>query len=185
MNETMKDDIRAILVSEEQIQARVRELAQALVQEYDGRQPTVICVLKGSVMFYTDLLRHMQIPLQLDFMSVSSYRSGTTGGAIHIRQDLTTDIAGKDVLIVEDIIDSGRTLNLLKPLLMQRGARDVKIATLLDKPSRRDPSVHLQPEYVGFEIEDEFVVGYGLDYDERYRNLPYIGVLKPSVYASH
>ena len=180
----MKDDIREILVSEEQIQARVQELAKALVAEYADKVPTVVCVLKGSVMFYTDLLRHMQIPLALDFMSVSSYRSGTTGGAIHIRQELTTDISGKDVLIVEDIMDSGRTLNLLKPLLLKRGAKSVKIVTLLDKPSRRDPDVTLEPDYVGFQIEDEFVVGYGLDYAEKYRNLPYIGVLKPSVYAS-
>ena len=180
----MKDDIREILVSEEQIQARVQELAGALVAEYADKVPTAVCVLKGSVMFYTDLLRHMQIPLALDFMSVSSYRSGTTGGAIHIRQELTTDISGKDVLIVEDIMDSGRTLNLLKPLLLKRGAKSVKIVTLLDKPSRRDPDVTLEPDYVGFQIEDEFVVGYGLDYAERYRNLPYIGVLKPSVYAS-
>ncbi len=179
----MKNDIREILVSEEQIQGRVAELAQALVEEYDGRTPTVVCVLKGSVMFYTDLLRHMQIPLRLDFMSVSSYGAGTTGGAIHIRQELTTDISGKDVIIVEDIMDSGRTLNLLKPLLLKRGAKSVKIVTLLDKPSRRDPAVTLEPDYVGFVIEDEFVVGYGLDYAEQYRNLPYIGILKPEVYA--
>ena len=180
----MKDDIREILVTEEAIQRRVKELAKALVEEYADREPTVVCVLKGSVMFYTDLLRNMQIPLALDFMSVSSYRSGTTGGAIDIRQALTTDIAGKDVLIVEDIIDSGRTLNLLKPLLLKRGAKSVKIVTLLDKPSRRDPAVTLEPDYVGFVIEDEFVVGYGLDYAEQYRNLPYIGILKPEVYAS-
>ena len=132
----MKDDIREILVSEEQIQARVQELAKALVAEYADKVPTVVCVLKGSVMFYTDLLRHMQIPLSLDFMSVSSYRSGTTGGAIHIRQELTTDISGKDVLIVEDIMDSGRTLNLLKPLLLKRGAKSVKIVTLPARPGR-------------------------------------------------
>lgn len=179
----MNEDIQAILVSEEQIQTRVKELADALVLAYAGRVPTMVCVLKGSVMFYTDLLRHMQIPLALDFMSVSSYGSGTTGGAIHIRQQLTTDIAGCDVIIVEDIIDSGRTLNLLKPLLLAQGARSVGIVTLLDKPSRRDPNVTLQPDYVGFVIEDEFVVGYGLDFNERYRNLPYIGVLKSRVYA--
>ncbi len=180
----MKNDIQRILIDENQIQRRVRELAEQLVAEYAGKTPTVVCILKGSVMFYTDLLRHMQIPLALDFMSVSSYRSGTVGGAIHIRQELTTDLAGRDVLIVEDIMDSGRTLNLLKPLLLKRGAKSVKIVTLLDKPSRRDPDVSLVPDYVGFPIEDEFVVGYGLDFAERYRNLPYIGVLKPEIYAS-
>ena len=178
----MKNDILEVLVTEESIQQRVRELGAQLTADYDGKLPVVICVLKGSVMFYTDLLRHMQIPLTLDFMSVSSYRNGTTGGAIHIRQELTAPVTDRDVIIVEDIIDSGRTLSMLKPLLMARGANSVRIVTLLDKPSRRDPSVTLVPEYVGFEVEDKFVVGYGLDYAELYRNLPYIGVLKPEVY---
>ena len=180
----MKNDIREVLVSEERIQQRVRELGEALTREYEGKFPVVICVLKGSVMFYTDLLRHLQIPLTLDFMSVSSYGSGTTGGAIHIKQELTAPVTDRNVLIVEDIIDSGRTLNMLKPLLLARGASSVKIVTLLDKPSRRDPNVTLVPEYMGFEIEDKFVVGYGLDYAERYRNLPYIGVLKPEIYEN-
>ena len=178
----MKNDILEVLVTEESIQQRVRELGAQLTADYDGKLPVVICVLKGSVMFYTDLLRHMQIPLTLDFMSVSSYRNGTTGGAIHIRQELTAPVTDRDVIIVEDIIDSGRTLSMLKPLLMARGANSVRIVTLLDKPSRRDPSVTLVPEYVGFEVEDKFVVGYGLDYAEQYRNLPYVGVLKPEVY---
>lgn len=178
----MKNDILEVLVSEESIQQRVREIGAQLTADYDGKLPVVICVLKGSVMFYTDLLRHMQIPLTLDFMSVSSYRNGTTGGAIHIRQELTAPVTDRDVIIVEDIIDSGRTLSMLKPLLIARGANSVRIVTLLDKPSRRDPNVTLVPEYVGFEVEDKFVVGYGLDYAEQYRNLPYVGVLKPEVY---
>ena len=178
----MKNDILEVLVPEESIQQRVQALGAQLTADYDGKLPVVICVLKGSVMFYTDLLRHMQIPLTLDFMSVSSYRNGTTGGAIHIRQELTAPVTDRDVIIVEDIIDSGRTLSMLKPLLMARGANSVRIVTLLDKPSRRDPNVTLVPDYVGFEIEDKFVVGYGLDYAERYRNLPYVGVLKPEVY---
>ena len=180
----MNNDILEILVTAEEIQARVQQLGAELTADYDGRCPVVICVLKGSVMFYTDLLRHMQIPLTLDFMSVSSYRNGTSGGAIHIRQELTAPVTDRDVLIVEDIIDSGRTLSMLKPLLMARGANSVGIVTLLDKPSRRDPNVTLVPDYVGFEIEDKFVVGYGLDYAERYRNLPYIGVLKPEIYEN-
>ena len=180
----MKNDIREVLVNEADIQRRVQELGEQLTAAYDGKFPVIICVLKGSVMFYTDLLRHMQIPLTLDFMSVSSYRNGTSGGAIHIRQELTAPVTDRDVLIVEDIIDSGRTLSMLKPLLMARGANSVGIVTLLDKPSRRDPNVTLVPDYVGFEIEDKFVVGYGLDYAERYRNLPYIGVLKPEIYEN-
>ena len=180
----MKNDIQEILVTEESIQRRVRELGEALARDYEGKFPVVICVLKGSVMFYTDLLRHLQIPLTMDFMSVSSYRNGTTAGAIHIKQELTAPVTDRDVIIVEDIIDSGRTLNMLKPLLMARGANSVRIVTLLDKPSRRDPNVTLVPEYMGFEIEDKFVVGYGLDYAEQYRNLPYIGVLKPEIYEN-
>ena len=180
----MTNDILKILKSDEEIQSRVRELGEQLARDYEGKFPVVICVLKGSVMFFSDLLKYMLIPLTLDFMSVSSYRNGTSGGAIHIKQELTAPVTDRNVIIVEDIIDSGRTLNMLKPLLMARGASDVKIITLLDKPSRRDPSVTLKPEYVGFEIPDEFVVGYGLDYAEKYRNLPYIGVLKPEIYEN-
>ena len=178
----MQNDILKILITEEEIQRRVREIGEQLAQDYDGKFPVVICVLKGSVMFFADLLKYMQVPLTLDFMSVSSYGSGTSGGAIHIRQELTAPVTDREVIIVEDIIDSGRTLNMLKPLLMARGANSVRIVTLLDKPSRRDPNVTLVPEYKGFEIEDKFVVGYGLDYAELYRNLPYIGVLKPEIY---
>ena len=178
----MKNDILKILISEEELHRRVNELSEQLAKDYADKFPVVICVLKGSVMFFSDLLKNMQIPLTLDFMSVSSYGSGTTGGAIHIKQELTAPVTDRNVIIVEDIIDSGRTLNMLKPLLMARGANSVGIVTLLDKPSRRDPNVTLVPEYMGFEIPDEFVVGYGLDYAERYRNLPYVGVLKPEVY---
>ena len=180
----MQNDILKILITEEEIQRRVREIGENLARDYAGKFPVVICVLKGSVMFFADLLKYMPIPLTLDFMSVSSYRNGTAGGAIHIRQELTAPVEDRNVIIVEDIIDSGRTLSMLKPLLMARGANSVGIVTLLDKPSRRDPNVTLVPEYMGFESPDEFVVGYGLDYAERYRNLPYIGVLKPEIYEN-
>ena len=180
----MQNDILRILKTEDEIQNRVRELGEQMARDYADKFPVVICVLKGSVMFFSDLLKHMPIPMTLDFMSVSSYRNGTAGGAIHIRQELTAPVTDRNVIIVEDIIDSGRTLSMLKPLLMARGASSVGIVTLLDKPSRRDPSVTLKPEYMGFDIPDEFVVGYGLDYAERYRNLPYIGVLKPEIYEN-
>ena len=180
----MKNDILKILKTEDEIQSRVRELGEQLAKDYANKFPVMICVLKGSVMFFADLLKYMPIPLTLDFMSVSSYRNGTSGGAIHIRQELTAPVTDRNVIIVEDIIDSGRTLSMLKPLLMARGANSVGIVTLLDKPSRRDPNVTLIPEYVGFEIPDEFVVGYGLDFSERYRNLPNIGVLKPEIYEN-
>ena len=180
----MQNNVLRILKSEAEIQARVREIGTQLAKDYADRNPVMICVLKGSVMFFADLLKYMPIPLTLDFMSVSSYRNGTAGGAIHIRQELTAPVTGRNVIIVEDIIDSGRTLSMLKPLLMARGANSVGIVTLLDKPSRRDPNVTLVPEYMGFEIPDEFVVGYGLDYAEHYRNLPYIGVLKPEIYEN-
>ena len=180
----MKNDILKILKTEDEIQNRVREIGEQLAKDYADKFPVMICVLKGSVMFFADLLKYMPIPLTLDFMSVSSYRNGTAGGAIHIRQELTAPVTDRNVIIVEDIIDSGRTLSMLKPLLMARGANSVSIVTLLDKPSRRDPNVTLTPEYVGFEIPDEFVVGYGLDFAESYRNLPNIGVLKPEIYEN-
>ena len=177
----MKQDLERIMITEEQIAGRVREVAVQLDKLYEGRRPVVVCILKGSVMFFSDLIRHMETPLELDFMAVSSYGCGTTStGCLQVKKDLTTDIAGRDVLIVEDIIDSGNTLYNLKKLLNSRSPSSVNIVTLLDKPQRRE--VPMEPEYTCFVIEDEFVVGYGMDYAEEYRNLPYIGVLKRCVY---
>ncbi len=177
----MHPDCERILLSEETIQARVKEIAAQLDKLYEGRKPVVVCILKGSVVFFVDLIRNMQTPCELDFMSVSSYGAGTTStGELKIKKDLAANIEGRDVLIVEDIIDSGNTLYHLKKLLNGRRPASVNIVTLLDKPARRQ--VPMEPEYTGFEIEDEFVIGYGLDYAENYRNLPYVGILKRSVY---
>ena len=144
----------------------------------------MVCILKGAVMFYTDLLRNIPIPLQMDFMAVSSYGNKTkSSGEVEIRKDLSTSIENKHVIIVEDIVDSGFTLSYLTRMLASRGAASIKLCTLLDKPSRRAEGITLKSDYSGFEVGDEFVVGYGLDYAELYRNLPYIGVLKPEVYS--
>lgn len=177
------ENVEYVMLSEEQISARTKELAAQLDKLYEGRKPVVICVLKGSVLFFSELIRNMKANLTIDFMAVSSYGSGTTStGELKIKKDLSTDIKDRDVLIVEDIVDSGNTLYHLKKMLNQRSPASVNIVTLLDKPARRE--VPMEPEYTGFVIEDEFVIGYGLDYDEEYRNLPYIGVLKRSVYEN-
>ena len=177
----MDKSIERVMLSEEQIAKRVKEVAAQLDRLYEGRRPLVVCILKGSVVFFADLIRHMTTPLELDFMAVSSYGAGTEStGRLKVTKDLTTDIAGRDVLIVEDIIDSGNTLYNLKKMLICRAPASVNIVTLLDKPERREAP--MEPEYTCFVIEDEFVVGYGMDYAEEYRNLPYIGVLKRSVY---
>ena len=179
----MNNDIARVLYSEEQLQKRIREMGAEIARDYAGKNPTMICILKGAVMFYTDLLRNTPIPLQMDFMAVSSYGNKTkSSGEVEIRKDLSCSIENKHVLIVEDIVDSGFTLSYLSRMLASRGAASIKIATLLDKPARRAPGVTLQTDYSGFVIGDEFVVGYGLDYAELYRNLPYVGVLKPEVY---
>jgi len=180
----MKNDIERVLLSEEQIQKRVRELAAEISRDYGDKNPTMVCILKGAIMFYTDLLRNMPIPVTMDFMAVSSYGNKTkSSGEVEIRKDLSTSIEGKHVIIVEDIVDSGFTLSYLTRMLASRGAKSIKLATLLDKPARRAPGITLKSDYSGFVVGDEFVVGYGLDYAEYYRNLPYIGVLKPEVYA--
>ena len=177
----MHQDVARIMVTEEQIAKRVKELAQELDTYYAGKKPLIVCILKGSTLFFVDLIRKMETNLTIDFMRVSSYGSGTTSsGVVALKKDLTVDIKDKDVLIVEDIIDSGNTLFKLKEVLGAREPKDLKIVTLLDKPSRR--TAPIEPDFTGFVIEDEFVIGYGLDYDEEYRNLPYVGVLKRSVY---
>lgn len=179
----MINDIAKVLISEEQIQKRVREMGAEIARDYAGKNPTMVCILKGAVMFYTDLLRSIPVPLTMDFMAVSSYGTKTkSSGEVEIRKDLSTSIEQKHVIIVEDIVDSGFTLSYLTRMLASRGAASIRLATLLDKPARRAPGVTLQSDYSGFVVGDEFVVGYGLDYAEQYRNLPYIGVLKPEVY---
>lgn len=179
----MKQDIDHILLTEEQIQTRVRELSAQLTEDFRDKDPVLICILKGAVMFYADLVRNIETHIAMDFMAVSSYGSGTrSSGEVEIRKDLSKPVDGRHVIIVEDIVDSGFTLTYLTRVLKSRGCASVSICTLLDKPSRRAPGITLQPDYRGFEIENEFVVGYGLDYAERYRNLPFIGVLKPEIY---
>ena len=182
----MHNDIQTVLLTDEAIQNRVRELGAQIAADYEGKNPVMICILKGAVMFYTDLLRAMPIPLSLDFMAVSSYGNRTkASGEVEIRKDLSNSIERRHVIIVEDIIDSGFTLTYLSRMLEARGAASLKICTLLDKPSRRAPGITLKADYSGFEIPDGFVVGYGLDYAERYRNLPYIGILKPEIYENN
>ncbi|MED1801895.1 hypoxanthine phosphoribosyltransferase [Brevibacillus porteri] len=178
----MNQDIEKILLSEEDIAVKVQELGKTLAAEYRDKNPLVICVLKGAVVFMADLIRHMDIPCEMDFMAVSSYGSGTeSSGMVKILKDLDTSVQNRHVLVVEDIMDSGLTLSRLVELLRHREAASVKVVTLLNKPERR--KVDISPDYKGYDVPDEFVVGYGLDYDEHYRNLPYIGVLKPEVYT--
>ena len=181
----MEKDIAQVLLSEEQLKTRVREMAAQISEDYRDKNPTMVCILKGAIMFYTDLLRAMPIPVSMDFMAVSSYGKGTkSSGEVEIRKDLSSSIEGKHVIIVEDIVDSGFTLTYLTKMLASRGAASIKLCTLLDKPSRRAPGITLKSDYAGFEVGNEFVVGYGLDYAEKYRNLPYIGILKPEVYEN-
>ena len=181
----MDKDMAKVLFSQEELQTRIRELGAQLSEDYRGKTPTMVCILKGAIMFYTDLVRSMDIPLTMDFMAVSSYGNFTkSSGEVEIRKDLSTSIEGKHVVIVEDIVDSGFTLTYLTRLLNTRGAKSIKLCTLLDKPSRRAPGITLRADYSGFAVGNEFVVGYGLDYAELYRNLPYIGVLKPEIYEN-
>ncbi len=174
-------DCERVMLTEEQLRARVKEIALAVDEEYAGKRPLVVGILKGSIIFYADFIRFLSMPVELDFMAVSSYGSGAvSSGKLNIKKDLDRDVKGRDVIIVEDIIDSGFTLANLKALLYERGAASVKIVTLLNKAERREYEV--APDYNCFDMENEFVIGYGLDYDEQYRHLPYIGILKRSVY---
>lgn len=178
----MHNDLKTVLVDKEQIHARVEELGAQISLDYAGRQPLFVGVLKGCFMFMADIVRACDIDCTVDFMVVSSYGSGTsTTGAVKIVKDLSEDIEGRDVIIVEDILDSGVTLSYLTKYLSGRNPSSIRIVTLLDKPDRRTADV--KADYIGFTIPDAFVVGYGLDYDQRYRNLPVIGVLKPEVYS--
>jgi len=178
----MDKDISKIIASEIEITEKVNELAEKINSDYRGKKLTVVGILKGSVIFFADLVRKIDIECQMDFMAASSYgSSAVSSGEIIIKKDLSSDVTGKDVLIVEDILDTGNTLYLLKDYILKKGAASVKICTLFEKPSR-----HIKPvkaEYTGFIVDDLFIVGYGLDYDEKYRNLPYVGVLKPEIYS--
>lgn len=178
----MIEEVERILLSKEQIDKRVAELGAMISKDYEGKELVLVGVLKGSVVFLADLARQITCPLRLDFMSCSSYGNSTkSSGVVRILKDLDKSIEGKHVLVVEDIVDTGTTLNYLLENLKSRKAASVKLATLLNKPSRRKVDVKI--DYNGFDVEDEFVVGYGLDYAELYRNLPYIGILKESVYS--
>ena len=178
----LEQDIQEVLFTEEQLKARVKEIAREIEQDYRGKEIMLISVLRGSFIFMADLCRAIDLPCTLDFMSVSSYGKGTTSsGQVQITKDLSEDITGRHVIVVEDILDSGNTLSYLLKILQHRHPASIRLCTLLDKPDRRVKPVEVH--YSGFTIPDAFVVGYGLDYAEQYRNLPYIGILKPQVYG--
>lgn len=178
----LEKDIQEVLFSQQQLEERVDQIAQEITRDYAGKEIVLISVLRGSFVFMADLCRRIDLPCTIDFMSVSSYGSGTTSsGQVQITKDLSGDISGKHILVVEDILDSGNTLSYLLKLLEQRKPASIRLCTLLDKPERRVKPVEVH--YSGFTIPDAFVVGYGLDYAEHYRNLPYIGILKPEVYG--
>lgn len=183
IGENMVNDIEKVLISEEELSEIVKDLGKKISEDYKDKDLLLVSVLKGSVMFMADLMREITIPCNIDFMAVSSYGSGSkSSGVVKIIKDLDKSIEGKDLLIVEDILDSGRTLNYIKTILEARGIKSLKICTLFDKPERRE--VDLFADYIGAKVPNEFIVGYGLDYDEYYRNLPYIGALKRSVYEN-
>ena len=178
----MEKDIQEILLSEEQIRTRIAELGQILTREYEGKDPIVVGVLKGVGVFYADMIRQIKTPCQMDFMWISSYAGTDSTGEMVVKRDVSADIKGRHVLILEDIFDTGRSLDFTYKHLMSKEPASLKICTLLDKPSRREPGITLQADYVGFTVPNAFVVGYGLDFNEHYRNLPYVGVLKPEAY---
>jgi hypoxanthine phosphoribosyltransferase len=176
-------DIQEVLYSEEQIQGKIKELGELLSADYEGKNPLVICVLKGAFIFMADLVKQIRVPLEIDFMAVSSYGQSTkSSGVVKIIKDLDVPVEGRHILIVEDIIDSGLTLSYLIDVLERRNAKTISVVALFNKPARR--TVELEPDYAGYVLPDEFVVGYGLDYAEKYRNLPFIGILKPEIYSS-
>lgn len=179
----MYNDIEKILLSEQQIQTRIQELGEILTKEYADKNPVIVGVLKGVVVFYADMIRRIQVPCQMDFMWISSYAGTDSTGKMLVRQDVSADIEGRHVLILEDIFDTGNSLEFTVNHLKKQNPASIKICTLLDKPERRRAGVTLKADYVGFTIPNAFVVGYGLDYNEKYRNLPYVGILKPEVYA--
>lgn len=178
----MEKNIQKILLSEEQIKARIRELGEELTRDYAGKNPVIVGVLKGVVVFYADMIREIKVPCQMDFMWISSYAGTQSTGSMEVKRDVTVDIRDRHVLILEDIFDTGNSLDFTYRYLMSRKPASLKICTLLDKPERRKPGITLKADYTGFTIPNEFVVGYGLDFNEYYRNLPYVGILKPEAY---
>ena len=181
MRSEMEKDILKVLVTEEELHARIAEMGETLYEQFQNKNPLFLSVLKGSFVFMADLVRACQVKSDVEFIAVSSYQNATTSsGRVQITHDVQQDITGRDLIIVEDILDSGNTLAFLKNYLMAKGAKSISIVTLLDKPARREKAV--EADLAGFVVPDEFVVGYGLDYAQLYRNLPYIGVLKPAVY---
>ncbi len=180
----MEKNIEKVLLTEEQIQSKVAEFAEILSREYADKDPVFVGVLKGVVIFFADVVRKITIPCEIDFMYLSSYGGTNSTGDVAVKKDLSVDIKGRHVVILEDIYDTGNSLAFLHQYLLNREPASLKICTLLDKPERRKPGITLEPEMVGFTIPNEFVVGYGLDFNEHYRNLPYIGVLKPEAYQN-
>lgn len=179
----MDNDIKKILLSEKEIKDKIAELGAIISTDYKGKNLVLVSILKGSVVFTADIMRYITIPCSIDFMSVSSYGNGTTSsGVVKIVKDLDASLEGLDVLIIEDILDSGKTLNYLKKMLLSRNPASLQICTLLDKQERRQADI--KADYIGFDVPDEFLVGYGLDYAEKYRNLPYIGILEERVYQN-
>lgn len=177
----MRNDMEEVLFTGEQISQRVKEVAQSIAEDYKGSMPLLVGVLKGAVIFLADLVRHIDIPIELDFIATSSYGATTqSSGVVRILKDLDVPLQGRDVVIVEDVVDSGLTLTYLRDTLLRRGAKSIRIATAFDKPEGR--KVPIKPDYCGFTVPNKFLVGYGLDYAERYRHLPYVGVLKRSIY---
>ena len=178
----MNDDIKEVLFSKKDLDKIVKRLGREITQTYQDDELYLVTLLKGAVVFFTDIIREIDLPVEMDFMAVSSYKNGTcSSGEVKIVKDLSEPIAGKNVLIIEDILDSGKTLSYIMNVLEQRGPKSIRICTLFDKPERR--TVDVQADYVGTQVPDEFIVGYGLDYAEKYRNLPYVGVLKPEIYS--
>ena len=177
----MHENIERILLTEEQIQDKVAEFAKILSEEYAGKNPIFVGVLKGVVLFFADVVKRISVPCQIDFMWLSSYE-GTNSAKMQVKRDVSADLKGRHVVILEDIFDTGNSLDFAYHHLLSKEPASLKICTLLDKPARRNPKITLQPDYTGFVIPNEFVVGYGLDYDQQYRHLPYIGVLKPEIY---
>ncbi len=178
----MHNDIREILLTEEQIKEKVKELGEILTAEYADKNPIIVGVLKGVAIFYADMIREIKVPCQMDFMWISSYAGTHSTGNMVVKRDVSTDIKGRHVLILEDIYDTGNSLSFVYEHLLAKEPASIKICTLLDKPSRRKAGITLKADYVGYEVPNAFVVGYGLDYNEHYRNLPFVGILKPEVY---
>ena len=180
----MEKDIARVLLTEDQIKTRIKELGEELTREYADKDPVIVGVLKGVVIFYADLIREIKVPCQMDFMWISSYAGTESTGRMQVRKDVSADIKGRHVLILEDIFDTGNSLDYTYNHLMSKEPASLKICTLLDKPDRRKHGITLKADYTGFTIPNEFVVGYGLDFNEHYRNLPYVGVLKPEAYET-